>query len=529
MFEPFSEEARKAIVLAQEEAVRMGVSYIGLEHLLLGIIALGSGVTAKAAAMLNLSLEYMRDEFRKHLKEKGKASKLKGDAQVFTEESKKVIELAFEEARALNHRYLGAEHLLLSITTFGDSIAWRTLQKKGVTPDMVRNSVYEALGVDPAMPGVKITAEGDSKEALEQIFESKIAGDPVKIPPKEGFPDSMRLAIIEAQRQGSSGIGTVDLLLGLIGEEWLADMIELKGLEIDSEKIRDEVRSLKGEEARIAQISSQAAAYTRRASIAIELAFEVAHAHRHGYVRGEHILSGILAMPECNAYQVLLKSGVNIDALKKGLSEVIEQGYPELLPAVEIVAATKDQRVRQFCELYRRWPLMQVRDMVSEVWRSDYFTFLITVCTTLDSLSRYWSGDAEEVEWSRIPRFLCSGYFDERWKTIVPNEEYDADSEHWYRKEPEITYAQRFYRNFHYPLKHFMRIERDALQLMPGEDYFDFNAGRTSHLLGIRPLKLSHDFVKGVRRFLSVLENSPEGSEVRERFHRIYEHLRASG
>ena len=98
MWEPFTERARKAIVLAQEEAQRLGNNYIGTEHLLLGIISEGESVAAKVLENLGISLQKVRSEVEAIV---GKGGKPTGQEMVFTPRAKRVIELAFEEARNL--------------------------------------------------------------------------------------------------------------------------------------------------------------------------------------------------------------------------------------------------------------------------------------------------------------------------------------------------------------------------------------------------------------------------------------------
>ena len=109
MWEPFTERARRSIVLAQEEAQRLGNNYIGTEHILLGIISEGESLAAKVLETLGVNLAKVRQEVEAIV---GRGGQTVQQEMVFTPRAKRVIELAFEEARQLNHNYIGTEHLL---------------------------------------------------------------------------------------------------------------------------------------------------------------------------------------------------------------------------------------------------------------------------------------------------------------------------------------------------------------------------------------------------------------------------------
>jgi ATP-dependent Clp protease ATP-binding subunit ClpC len=116
MWEPFTERARRSIVLAQEEAQRLGNNYIGTEHILLGIISEGESLAAKVLETLGVNLAKVRQEVEAIV---GRGGQTVQQEMVFTPRAKRVIELAFEEARQLNHNYIGTEHLLLGLIREG--------------------------------------------------------------------------------------------------------------------------------------------------------------------------------------------------------------------------------------------------------------------------------------------------------------------------------------------------------------------------------------------------------------------------
>ena len=131
MWEPFTERARRSIVLAQEEAQRLGNNYIGTEHILLGIISEGESLAAKVLESLGVNLAKVRQEVEAIV---GRGGQTVQQEMVFTPRAKRVIELAFEEARQLNHNYIGTEHLLLGLIREGEGVAARVLTNLGVDP-----------------------------------------------------------------------------------------------------------------------------------------------------------------------------------------------------------------------------------------------------------------------------------------------------------------------------------------------------------------------------------------------------------
>jgi len=138
MWEPFTERARRSIVLAQEEAQRLGNNYIGTEHILLGIISEGESLAAKVLESLGVNLSKVRQEVEAIV---GRGGQTVQQDMVFTPRAKRVIELAFEEARQLNHNYIGTEHLLLGLIREGDGLAGRVLAKLGVELEKARREV----------------------------------------------------------------------------------------------------------------------------------------------------------------------------------------------------------------------------------------------------------------------------------------------------------------------------------------------------------------------------------------------------
>src|SRR5687767_14351786 len=146
-FDKFTERARKVLQLAQEEAQRFNHNYIGTEHLLLGLVREGEGVAAKVLANLGVDLNKVRSAVEFII---GRGDRtVTGDIGL-TPRAKKVIELSVDEARRLNHHYIGTEHLLLGLVREGEGIAAGVLESLGVSLDKVRSQVIYVLNQSAA-------------------------------------------------------------------------------------------------------------------------------------------------------------------------------------------------------------------------------------------------------------------------------------------------------------------------------------------------------------------------------------------
>ena len=153
MFERFTERARKVMALANQEAQRFNHEYIGTEHLLLGLVKEGSGVGANVLKNLGVDLRKVRMEVEKLVKA-GPDMVTMGKLPQ-TPRAKKVVEYSIEEARNLNHNYVGTEHILLGLLREQDGVAAQVLMNLGLNLEEVREEVLNLLGagVEPEMPG----------------------------------------------------------------------------------------------------------------------------------------------------------------------------------------------------------------------------------------------------------------------------------------------------------------------------------------------------------------------------------------
>lgn len=139
MWQRFTERARRVVFFAQEEAARLGENYVGTEHLLLGLVRESDSVAARILDRLGVPLGRIRADIERQVT-RGHGS-LGQDMQL-TPRAKRVIDLAYEEARQLNNNYIGTEHLLLGLIREGDGLAARVLVKLGADLERTRREVY---------------------------------------------------------------------------------------------------------------------------------------------------------------------------------------------------------------------------------------------------------------------------------------------------------------------------------------------------------------------------------------------------
>jgi hypothetical protein len=158
VFERFTDRARRVLVLAQEEASLLNHSFIGTEHILLGLIHEGDGLAAQALESLGISLQAVREKVADTI---GPAGSAPTGSPPFTPRAKKVLELALREALQLGHNYIGTEHLLLGLVREGEGVAAQVLQSFGADLATVREKVMELLVGDQAQDLASAQRAGD--------------------------------------------------------------------------------------------------------------------------------------------------------------------------------------------------------------------------------------------------------------------------------------------------------------------------------------------------------------------------------
>jgi len=152
MWQRFTERTRRVIFFAQEEAARLGENYVGTEHLLLGLVRESDSVAARILERLGVSLVRIRQEIERQVT---RGDGRLGQEMQLTPRAKRVIDLAYEEARQLNNNYIGTEHLLLGLVRESEGIAGRVLARLGVDLERCRREVMALQEGEAAMTPTK--------------------------------------------------------------------------------------------------------------------------------------------------------------------------------------------------------------------------------------------------------------------------------------------------------------------------------------------------------------------------------------
>lgn len=142
MYERFNEKAIKTIMLAQEEARRLGHNFIGTEMILLGLVGEGTAIPAKLFKEYAVTLKDSRTEVEKII---GRGSGFISVEIPFTPRGKKVLQLSWDSARELGHNYIGPEHLLLGVIKEGEGVAARVLENLGLELPKLKQDVLKAV------------------------------------------------------------------------------------------------------------------------------------------------------------------------------------------------------------------------------------------------------------------------------------------------------------------------------------------------------------------------------------------------
>ncbi|MGI2907566.1 ATP-dependent Clp protease ATP-binding subunit [Tolypothrix sp. VBCCA 56010] len=180
MFEHFTSEAIRVIMLAQEEARRLGHNFVGTEQILLGLMGEGTGVAAKVLTELGVTLKDARREVEKII---GRGTGFVPPEIPFTPKVKSLFEQSFKEARSLGHNYINTEHLLLGLTEAGEGVAAKVLQNLGVELQSVRSAVIRRLGDDAS-----VTAGGGGQRRTQNLSVEEFGRNLTKLA-KEGKID----------------------------------------------------------------------------------------------------------------------------------------------------------------------------------------------------------------------------------------------------------------------------------------------------------------------------------------------------
>ncbi len=295
MIDNFTPRTQQVLSLARKEADRFNHSFVGTEHLLLGLMALGQGVSISVLGKLGLNLENIRAEVEKQVG-RGPDQNVIGNIP-YTPSVKKVLALAAKNAKALNHTYVGTEHILLGILDDNDGVAARVLKKFGVDAGKTRAEILWELG---SPHDHSFHANAVSKQTGEEkiIFSTKAQ-------------KALALSHQEARRFKHNFVGTEHILLGIICLNEGTGFKVLQVMGVNLEAVRSTIEKSIGcgpDQPMIGNIP-----YTPRVKKVLELAAKEAKILHHTYVGTGHLLLGLLSEGDGVAARVLKQLNITAE------------------------------------------------------------------------------------------------------------------------------------------------------------------------------------------------------------------------
>jgi len=338
-FDKFDEYARQSLGFAQVAAQRFSHNYIGTEHMLLGLLDVTDGKAILILESMGIEPQKVRNATEFIM---GRGDRIVLGEIGLTPRAKKVIELAVDEARQMNHDYIGTEHILLGLVREGEGIAAGVLQSVGVTLARARRHTITILGIHDLSESAAGSQEqqpdvppGDYRFSLKSSQRAESVQNPTSLPsgrsqiPFDKFTGRARrvlsLAQEEAQRFQHNYIGTEHFLLGLVRERDGIAALVLKNLGVELGKVRSTVEIIIGRGDRIVlgEIG-----LTPRAKHVIELAVDEARVLNHTYIGTEHLLLGLVREGEGIAVGALESLGVPLVIVRAETLKMIQHKDP---------------------------------------------------------------------------------------------------------------------------------------------------------------------------------------------------------
>jgi ATP-dependent Clp protease ATP-binding subunit ClpA len=317
----FTPRALQVLALAKDEARRLNHTSVGSEHLLLGLIKLGKGVTVNVLQELGLDLETIRVAVEKAVGA-GPDQKIIGDIP-YSPRAEKVLALSVQYAKFLNHDFVGTEDIFLGLLREGDGSGARVLKGLNVDIEKTRLSILKELIPNFALGEEPLAAAATPDEAACLLDKSTPNFTP-------RAQQVLALAQEEARRLNHNFVGTEHLLLGLIklGQGVAVSVLQKLGLVLET--VRKAVVKAVGagpDQKIIGRIP-----YTPRAKKVLALAAKEARNLKHTYVGTEHILLGLLREADGAAARVMRE--LNVDIGKTRL-EILKELNPNFASGAE--------------------------------------------------------------------------------------------------------------------------------------------------------------------------------------------------
>jgi len=308
MWQRFTERARKVVFYAQEEAGRLGENYVSTEHLLLGLVRENDSVAARLLDRMSIPLGRIRSEIERQVTHGD--GRLGQDMQL-TPRAKRVIDLAYDEARQLNNNYIGTEHLLLGLIREGEGLAGRVLTKLGVTLERTRREVTILQdGPDNSKDADDSDPTPDAGNHRPPVVDPDWAFIPEWSIMKRAVHDIFRIAQEAAGKSGAAHIGSEHLLIGIL-ESSSRIGLPSSGFVLERETI---LRNVKRFTIRGVGGHSAPSRLSPLASETVRNAKSVADEYGHTNIGPLHIALALLQLKRGIAADALAASHIDIDS-----------------------------------------------------------------------------------------------------------------------------------------------------------------------------------------------------------------------
>ena len=305
---PFTPRAQQVLALARKEAERLRHNFVGTEHVLLGLLALGKGVAVNVLQKMGLDPATGRAEVEKEI---GIGSLLIEFGNIpYTPRVKKVLALAAKEAIAMQHTYIGTEHILLGLLREGGGGAGRVLKKYGGDLEKARQEILREL--DPNYSPAESTEPAARSDAGEPPLDrSELRRDLFTPRVRRAFT----LAREDAGQRNQRLIGTQHVLLGLVrmGQGVAADVLLRIGVNAETVGARMEDPAAPDAVGKAAESPPFAPLVKEMLSFAAE----EARALEHTYIGTEHVLLGLLRQPHGGAARIFKELYIDPDSLRQ--------------------------------------------------------------------------------------------------------------------------------------------------------------------------------------------------------------------
>ena len=334
MIERFTEKAIKVILLAQEEAFIAQHEKLYPEHILLGLLREGSGLSAKLLRASGLNLEILREEIKKIPLKQVESSNIT-ESLPFSQPVKKILREAWYESQSAGAYYVTPENLFVCLLREENTSIINLLRNLDIDIARIKTSVRRVAN--------KAVKPSSHPEDVSKSFVSIANLDTSLLFEDENLNKIMKIAKEKLNETNREAFGTEQLFIGMLEnkENWLAEVLESEGVNINNfmEKL-NEINSRKDE------YNEDEPQLTPKAYKAVSSAYDLAREFGSTYIKPEHVLLGILKEKSGLASRILEELNIDVDSLYHKIITPIEKEKPEILTIIKL-AQEEARRMEQ--------------------------------------------------------------------------------------------------------------------------------------------------------------------------------------